>query len=210
MTDDGGPRRLVVLRHGETDHNAAGIWQGQLDSRLSERGHGQARAAAGALRSLRPSVVVSSDLARAAVTGADVARECGIPLRHDRRFREIHVGAWSGRTGAEIRAEYPEDMDRLLRGEDFRRGGDEGESVADVVVRVRAGVDDLLEDLGEGECAVVATHGVTGRVLVAVLTGIPQQRAWTALAGLGNCHWAELVEGRAGWRIQTWNASADG
>jgi broad specificity phosphatase PhoE len=208
VTDDRGPRRLVVLRHGETDHNAAGIWQGQLDSQLSQRGHDQARAAAGALRSLRPAVVVSSDLARAAVTGADVARECDIPLRHDRRFREIHVGAWSGRTGAEIRAEYPEDMDRLLRGEDFRRGGD-GESVADVVVRVRGGVDDLLEDLGEGECAVVATHGVTGRVLVAELTGIPQQRAWIALAGLGNCHWAELVEGRAGWRIQTWNASAD-
>ena len=40
-------RRLIVLRHGETTHNAAGIWQGQLDSPLSERGVEQAYAAGG-------------------------------------------------------------------------------------------------------------------------------------------------------------------
>ncbi len=204
---DRGPRRLVVLRHGETEHNAAGIWQGQLDSALSERGHVQARAAAAELRSLGPTRVLASDLSRAAVTGEEVARECEVPFALDPRLREIHVGAWSGRHGADVRAEYPEDMDRLLRGEDFPRGGD-GETVAEVATRVGAATTDLLAELRGGECAVVATHGVAGRVLVAELTGLPQQQAWLVLAGLGNCHWAELVEGRGGWRIQTWNASA--
>ena len=52
--DASAARRLVVLRHGETDSNAAGIWQGQLDHELSARGHAQARAAARALIPLRP------------------------------------------------------------------------------------------------------------------------------------------------------------
>ena len=201
------PRRLIVLRHGETKHNAAGVWQGQLDSPLSERGLTQAAAAAAALVAFAPARVVASDLSRAAVTGETVARVDGIPFSTDERFREIHAGAWQGLTGEEVRAGYPEDMDKLLRGEDFKRGG-HGESVADVAARCRAGVDALLEELAPGECAVIATHGVAGRALAADLVGIDQRTSWVALAGLGNCHWAELVEGRAGWRIQAWNQSA--
>lgn len=201
------PRRLIVLRHGETTHNAAGVWQGQLDSPLSERGIGQAEAAARALAAFAPVRVVASDLSRAAVTGQTVARVDGVPFSTDERFREIHAGEWQGLTGAEVRASYPEDMDKLLRGDDFRRGG-HGESVADVAQRCRAGAEALLEELAPGECAVVATHGVAGRALAADLVGIDQRTSWLALGGLGNCHWAELVEGRAGWRIQTWNQSA--
>lgn len=201
------PRRLIVLRHGETSHNAAGVWQGQLDSPLSERGLEQAAAAARALVRFAPVRVVASDLSRAAVTGETVARVDGIPFSTDPRFREIHAGAWQGLTGDEVRAGYPEDMDRLLRGEDFKRGG-HGESVADVAARCRDGVDALLEELAPGECAVIATHGVAGRALAADLVGIDQRTSWVALGGLGNCHWAELVEGRAGWRIQAWNHTA--
>lgn len=201
------PRRLIVLRHGETAHNAAGIWQGQLDSPLSARGVEQAAAAARAVAEFGPTRVVASDLSRARVTGETVARVDGIPISTDERFREIHAGAWQGLTGEQVRAGYPEDMDRLLGGEDFRRGG-HGESVADVAARCRAGVDALLDELGAGECAVIATHGVSGRALAADLVGLDQRTAWIALGGLGNCHWAELVEGRAGWRIQTWNQSA--
>lgn len=201
------PRRLIVLRHGETSHNAAGVWQGQLDSPLSERGVAQAAAAAEALVAFAPVRVVASDLSRATVTGETVAGVDGIPFSTDERFREIHAGAWQGLTGDEVRESYAEDMDKLLRGEDFKRGG-HGESVADVAVRCRAGVDALLDELGSGECAVIATHGVAGRALAADLVGIDQRTSWIALGGLGNCHWAELVEGRAGWRIQTWNQSA--
>ena len=202
-----GPRRLVVLRHGETTHNAQGIWQGQLDSPLSSRGEAQARAAARALAAYRPSRVVSSDLSRAAETGAVVADVAGVPFSTDVRFREIHAGEWQGMSGADVRANYPQDMERLLRGEDFARGG-HGESVADVALRCRAGVQEVLAGLGAGECAVIATHGVAARALVADLVGFDQRDAWLRLGGLGNCRWAEVVEGRAGWRIETWNAGA--
>ena len=72
---------------------------------------------------------------------------------------------------------------------------------------------------GAGELAV--RHGLSewfgtrvadivqiGRAAASIEHGIDQRTSWLALGGLGNCHWAELVEGRAGWRIQTWNQSA--
>ena len=202
-----GQRRVIVLRHGQTDHNAKGIWQGQVDSDLSETGREQARSAASALAAYQPSVVVASDLKRAAETGDEVAQVCGTPISYDPRWREIHVGQWSGMTAEQVHAEFPEERLRHLRGEDFRRGVD-GESLSDVAQRVRAALDDLLDALPAGETAVVATHGVTGRVVIAELVDLDRLTAWRVLGGFGNCHWAEVVEVESGWRIQTWNASA--
>jgi broad specificity phosphatase PhoE len=200
-------RRVIVLRHGETDHNARGVWQGQIDSDLSSLGREQARAAAVALTAYRPALVVASDLKRAAETGDEVARACGAPISYDARWREIHVGQWAGLTAAEVNAEYPEERLRHLRGEDFRRGVD-GEALSDVAQRVRSALDELLDALGPGETAVVATHGVTGRVVIAELVDLDRLTAWRVLGGFGNCHWAEVVEAETGWRIQTWNAGA--
>jgi probable phosphoglycerate mutase len=200
-------RRVIVLRHGQTHDNAQGVWQGQVDSDLSELGRAQARHAAAALAAYRPSVVVASDLRRAAETGDEVARVCDVTVSYDARWREIHVGQWSGRTAAEVHAQFPEERLRHLRGEDFKRGVD-GESLSDVAQRVRAALDDLLDTLPAGETAVVATHGVTGRVVIAELVDLDRLTAWRVLGGFGNCHWAEVVEGEWGWRIQAWNASA--
>ena len=98
-----------MLRHGETDHNAARIWQGHLDTPLSERGSQQADAVGPAIAALSPDRIVSSDLARARLTAQSVGRACGIPVALDPRFREIDVGAWQGLTASEV-------ADRLARG----------------------------------------------------------------------------------------------
>ena len=73
----GEPRRLIVLRHGQTGSNLKGIWQGQLDHELTDLGREQARAAAAAIASLRPTRVVSSDLVRARDTAEEVAAASG-------------------------------------------------------------------------------------------------------------------------------------
>ena len=44
----------------------------------------------------------------------------------------------------------------------------------------------------------------------AELVGLEQQTAWRVLGGFGNCHWAVVEQGRSGWRITQWNASAEG
>ena len=205
----GEPRRLLVVRHGQTNSNARGIWQGQLDHELSALGHEQARVAAAAIASLRPSRIVSSDLVRARVTAQEIGAACGIEVSLDERWREIHAGGWQGLTAAQVLAHYPQDADRLVTGEDFKRGGT-GESLADVARRARAGLDELIATMDPGECVVIATHGVTGRSLVAELIGLDQSLAWRVLGGLGNCHWGGLEEGLAGWRITQWNASPEG
>ena len=106
-----------------------------------------------------------------------------------------------------MHAQYPEDAERLMTGEDFRRGG-HGESLADVAERTRPALAELTATMEPGECVVIATHGVTGRSVVAELVGLGQSLAWRVLGGFGNCHWALLEEGRGGWRIARWNASA--
>lgn len=207
------PRRLVLLRHGETADNAAGIWQGHRDSPLSARGVEQARRAAPVLAAMTPYVVVSSDLQRARRTAEAVARVAGLPVRTDRRLREIDVGAWSGRTNAQVREEDPATLDEMARGVDVRRGGT-GETVAEVTARTREVADEVLADLPEGGLALLVSHGVAARALAASLLGLEPMLASRMLWGLGNVHWATVAEARlvegapAGpaYRLEQWNA----
>jgi probable phosphoglycerate mutase len=199
-------RRLVLVRHGETDHNAGGVWQGQLDSALSELGVEQARTAGRALAAYRPTRVVASDLARAAVTAQHVAEAAGVEVTLDPRWREIHVGQWQGLHTTEVRARYADllaEMDRT----DIRRGVD-GETLAEVGRRAGESLRELLDGLAEDECVVVVAHGVSTRAAVADLLGLDQLLATHALRTMGNCHWAELAESRTGWQLSTWNAHA--
>lgn len=197
-------RRLLVWRHGETTYNATGRWQGQFDAPLSDRGRQQAAEAAESIAAYRPSLLVASDLSRAADTAQALVEYAELPLRLDKRFREIHVGRWAGLTTPEIRATQAATFDRIAAGEDLRRG-ETGETVAEVADRVLAGARDVLKQLQPGRTAVIATHGFAARVLVAALTGIPQPVAMQALQGLSNCHWAQLVEHAGGWQIAGWN-----
>jgi len=204
MTAEEGGRSLIIWRHGETDHNASGIWQGQLDTALSDKGRAQALSAAGELAAYNPSLIVSSDLLRAADTARSLASLLGRQQRYDERLREIHAGLWQGMTAGDVAEQFPQEQAALMAGEDIQRGV-HGESLGQVAERTRAAVDDLLEDLAPGECAVVATHGVAARTVVASLVGLDQQTAWRSIAGLHNCHWAELHEYRGAWRIVAWN-----
>jgi broad specificity phosphatase PhoE len=204
MVAKGGGRSLIVWRHGETDHNASGIWQGQLDTALSDKGREQALNAATLLAAYKPSVIVSSDLQRAADTARSLASLVEVPVRYDERLREIHAGLWQGMTAGDVAEQFPVEQAALLAGEDIQRGV-HGESLGQVAERTRAAVEDLLAELLPGECAVIATHGVAGRTVAALLVGLGQHQAWQSLGGLHNCHWAELGEYRGGWRIVAWN-----
>ncbi len=198
-------RRLIVWRHGETEHNVSGIWQGQLDTDLSQRGLAQARTAATTLAALGPTRILSSDLRRAAHTAAVLAEATGVPVEYDERLREIHVGTWQGLSQGDVAARYPNEVAALSRGDDIVRGV-HGESVAQVQERVLAVAEETLADLPADGVLVMTTHGVTGRTLVAALIGLQQRQAWLSMGGLRNCHWAELAEHRTGWRMLTWNA----
>lgn len=202
-------RRVIVWRHGETAQNAGGVYQGHLNSELSARGEQQAAQAAAVLAQRHPSRLLSSDLGRAAATAQALAEVSGLEVRTDARWREIDVGQWQGLPHAEVVAAHPEVMAALDRGEDVVRGVD-GETVADLQRRTRAAFEDLLAIQEQGETVVVATHGLASRALVADVVGLSYRQAWLSLVGLRNCHWAELVEHRTGWRLEVWNAGVGG
>lgn len=212
---DAGTRRLVVVRHGETLDNAAGVWQGLKDTELSPFGLAQAEKAAPLVAAYDPEVVVASDLARARVTAERVGEAAGMPVRLDPRLREIDVGEWQGVTTAEVRGRDPELLKAMGLGEDVRRGRT-GETVAELATRVRAALDDVIGELSPGRVAVVVCHGVAARAGVASLVGLDQMQAQQVLWGLDNCHWAVLAEATlvAGapvpprWRIDAWNVGA--
>ena len=99
--------RLVLWRHGQTLWNVERRFQGQSDIALDETGRAQAERAARLLAALRPDMIVSSDLSRAASTAAPLARLTGLEVVCDKDLRERHGGRWEGLTDKEISARYP-------------------------------------------------------------------------------------------------------
>src|SRR6185437_15592133 len=99
---------LLIARHGETDWNREGRWQGWADPPLNDTGRAQAKQLAGELRDTPFDAVYSSDLRRAFETAEILAAPHDIPVVADPGLREIDVGSWSGLTRAEIDARFPD------------------------------------------------------------------------------------------------------
>lgn len=180
-------RRLVLWRHGQTDWNLGGRWQGQADIDLNETGRAQARAGAAMLAELGPDRLISSDLRRARDTAGALAELTGLQVETDERFREISMGRWEGLTIAEIGPDAQDLVARENEGEDVVRGED-GESVRGVAARVAGGLHQVAESVGEGDTAVVVMHGLAARVGAFEFLGMPPQ-ALRWIGNLDNCHW---------------------
>jgi len=205
--DRASGRRLVLLRHGRTAWNAEGRIQGQLDVEIDDTGHAQAAAAAPVLAGLRPSLLWSSDSARARQTAAYVAKETGLEPTYDARLREYYLADWQGRTHAEVASLLPGELAQFRAGDfDVVPGG---ETAAEVSARVIAALTELLAALAPGELGIAVSHGAAIRDAVPVLLGWPvTERA--ALHGLDNCGWVELDQPAPGapLRLRAYNRVA--
>jgi broad specificity phosphatase PhoE len=200
-------RRLIVWRHGRTQWNASGRFQGQADVPLDEVGRQQAERAADVLAKLDPVRIVSSDLSRARETGQALGRRCGLSVEPDVRLREIHVGSWEGLNGEEVRRFDPELAARFYRGEDVPRSAT-GETIGEVAARVSAALAEVGAAGPDGSVVVVATHGVAGRVGTCLLVGLPPN-TWPLFGGLHNCGWIRVDRHRNDyWRIEEYNVLA--
>jgi broad specificity phosphatase PhoE len=199
-------RRVVVVRHGRTAYNHEDRWQGQLDVPLDEVGRHQAALMGPQVGSMDPVAIVSSDLSRALETAAEVTKTTGLTIAEDQRLREINAGQWQGLTGAEVRARFPGETERIRAGEDIPRGID-GETWSELGERVAAALADFSSTLPERGVGVAVTHGAAARAGIGVLLGLPFEH-WRILGGLGNCAWAVLEQQSFGWRLAGWNLVA--
>lgn len=196
-------RQLALWRHGETDFNAERRIQGQLDSKLTLNGLGQARRAARWLAELRPAVLMTSDLSRAEDTAAVLAAETGTAPRVDKRLRETNCGTWQGLTHDEVEALCPGGIQTWRA--DPRWAPPDGETRVEVATRAAQVIAELDAD-GAGT-AVLCTHGGLIAGLTPLLLGLPVT-SWSVFSGISNCHWTVLVRRGAGWRLFSYNSAA--
>lgn len=149
-----GRTRILLARHGETEWNRLGRWQGQADPPLNDLGRHQAAGLAERLAGDGIVRVYSSDLQRASETARLVANRLGLDVVEDPALREIDVGSWSGLTRAEVAARYPEGFARWQAGEI----GHDGETREQLTDRVVAAVERMARD-NLAATIVAVTHG---------------------------------------------------
>jgi probable phosphoglycerate mutase len=190
---------VLAIRHGESEWNAEGRWQGQSDPPLTERGRRQARAAGAALATgERFEVIVGSDLQRARVTAAIIGDIIGTEVAYlDHRLRENRAGEWEGLNRVQIEAAWPGYLDVEARPPGF-------EPAEHTVARMEQAFADLAA-LVPGANALVIGHSGAIRSLRRAHGGedfrIPN------LAGF----WFEVGDGeiRPGDVVELLDAAAD-
>ena len=175
--------QLVLVRHGQTDWNVEGRYQGQTDQPLNAAGRAQAEALARQLASRRFDAVYSSDLLRALETAQIIAARLRLPVQVDQRLREISLGDWEGQRVAEIAAQYQAAWtDRARNPLTARAPG--GETVAEVAARLADAAADIAERHPDGPVLVVS-HGVALATLICQARQRPLTEAYDLIPDNG-------------------------
>ncbi|TCO62587.1 histidine phosphatase family protein [Actinocrispum wychmicini] len=160
---------IYLARHGRTDYNRVGRFQGQLDVPLNETGREQAKRLADRVADLGLAALWASPLARARETAEAVSVHIGLPIQFDNRLMETDTGVWTDRLYEDMKIEDPDAYHGFVTAaEDFRFEG--GESYADQGDRVMA----ALAEIERGpKPALVVCHGMVMRLAVSRRTGKP-------------------------------------
>ncbi|HEY8119759.1 MAG TPA: histidine phosphatase family protein [Myxococcota bacterium] len=151
------PCTLTIVRHGETPANTGGLWHGSLDTPLTPRGERQAERVALHVARTRgdASALYASTLTRARRTAAPIGARLGVEVRPLAALCEYDLGAWEGKSYAELMREHRL-FERMAKDPDWRPGG--GESARGVATRIAGALQGIAER-HRGERVVVVTHG---------------------------------------------------
>jgi broad specificity phosphatase PhoE len=165
--------RIVLIRHGETAHNAEQLILGQADVPLNERGLLQAQALAKTVAAGGPiaavTAVYSSPLQRAVATAMPLAETLDLPVQDEAGLIEMDVGEMDGQTFPDLQRRYPDFLRRWLSAElaDVRMPG--GETLREVQDRAWAAVESIRDRHPEETVAVVTHNFVVLTTLCRVL-----------------------------------------
>ncbi|MBV8064491.1 MAG: histidine phosphatase family protein [Actinobacteria bacterium] len=162
---------FLLVRHGQSEWNREGRWQGLADPPLTELGVRQAQELAEHLASERIDAIYASDLRRALATAEIIAAPRGLTVVVEPALREIDVGEWSGLTTDEIEIRHPDGFRRHLEGGD---GWEQGEPHAEMSARIVSAIERIAR-LHPGECVLCVLHGGVIRALLAHAEGVDLQ-----------------------------------
>lgn len=169
--------KLYFIRHGESVSNLTTQFAGSLDKPLTEKGREQAALTASFLSTIPFAAVYASDLSRAYDTGLAVAQSQGISIYPMPELREIYAGDWEGKQYSELEEQFA-DSYGVWRTQIGLATCPNGESVAQLQVRVRACVDEIVRR-HPNETICIATHATPIRVMECVWTNTPLEQMHT-------------------------------
>lgn len=194
-------RRVILVRHGQTDFNREGRVQGVVDIPLNEDGHRQAGLMAPEVAAFSPTKLVASDLGRAVETARAIAARCGAEVVVDERLRERGFGSFEGATREGMTAHHPLWFQQWKETGECAKAGIESRRA--VGERFAKAVEFHSE---REQTLVVVSHGSAITQGMCVLLGLDPSE-WMGLAGLNNCHWSVLeISARCpNWRLLAHN-----
>lgn len=172
---------IFLVRHGQTEWNVGGRFQGQSDVPLSAEGRVQATLVAEHFPAQRLKMVYASDLVRAAETGRAIAARLSAPLVLTEKLREMFFGQWEGLTYDEIVDGWP-DSGPLFFDAPEALIPPEGETFQMVQDRAVPFLEEVAEKHA-GESIVLVAHGAIIRTLVAYMLGMPMRNVWRTRQG---------------------------
>ena len=181
--------RLCLIRHGQTDWNLEGRYQGQTDVPLNATGLAQALELVEELKDQPFAAVYASNLQRAMETANILAEPFHLPVTIEPRLVEISQGEWEGKLFTDIKQRYPWLSEKLASdAENLRPPG--GETVGEVSQRVYAALDDLAQ-LYPNQKVLVVSHGIVMATVVCKVNGIPLGHAYQVLPENSQPIWVE-------------------
>ncbi len=179
-----GPR-LLLVRHGETDWNRQGRFQGQIDIPLNENGRAQAAAAGDFLRKVNFDRAYTSSMARPRQTAEGILQHHpGVPLTSVPHLVEIGHGDWEGCLEEEISASWSELLAAWKRAPETVQMP-QGENIHEVWERSLNGWNTIAASLGSGETALVVAHDAVNKTILCALLGLTPADIWAVKQGNG-------------------------
>lgn len=172
-----------LIRHGQTDWNCAGRWQGQTPSAppLNDTGRAQALAVRDPLKGVVFSAIYSSDLLRSRQTAELIAECLGLPVTLEPRLREMNLGAWEGMLSEEIKAKFSRELAERVR-DPLNMRAPQGESPRAVAERVIPAMVEIGAKHLEKSVLIVA-HGIPLALMACYVHGIPFNNVYENIPG---------------------------
>ena len=169
--------KVVFIRHGQTEWNVNGRYQGQSDVPLSPAGEEQARLLAANFPVEHIVAVYASNLQRAMFTAQAVADRFGLPVQAESAFREFCFGDWEGLTYQEITSQWADAMTNFMNHPDIMTIPN-GETFPEVQARALKRLYEIL-DRHEGQTIVITAHGAVLRTILTAALHMPLQYLWS-------------------------------
>ena len=187
-------KRIILVRHGETDWNKEGRFQGQIDIPLNANGKSQALAASEFLKNISLQKAFSSSLSRPIETAEIILKEHSeVEISLKESLIEIGHGKWEGKLESEIKAEWPDLLNTWKNlPEKVQMPG--GENIKEVSTRSITGWLEICQNLKNDETALIVAHDAVNKTILCHLLGLTPSEIWMIKQGNGGITVVDLSD----------------